>query len=321
MQSSKPKSDFHISLQPKLAYRGFKPSRDFLSYKVIEVRPCDSIHEKYMIRILDSTKDLGANHYDTTATLFNQVLLRLQCLHPGSVLTLTFGIHNSIKKIACATLPFVPFSSQIDGNEEVINLNDPILIEKLINQVLSDAKYLQRTLQRKNVIDILSPENICYMKDKGAFFLTNWMKIYDILPQGASDKTSEISALALILFKLKNINCEEVDSIRKTLNVDSETYNHELKTALVHASSNFPELQSQIEKLFSLESSLKSPSFEEIKVENNDSNDMKKDPALLSNEVKEHVEQSIVSESPNTATNMLKISSMLFLLLFPYPCR
>lgn len=134
--------------------------------------------EEHVIRILDRRKKYTKENFAHAATLFVQELLRLQYLCPGSVLINTLEINENVDQIACATLSSVPLSSQLE-EKGTINLKDPETISKLLSDVIGDIEFLLKDLKVKNIASIINLEDICYLREKGKFFLGNWAKIYE----------------------------------------------------------------------------------------------------------------------------------------------
>ena len=129
-----------------------------------------------MIKVLDTTTLSKANKNSITS-LFIQEHYHLQSVHSNSVLTQTLDISDQGKVLACTTLPYVPLSLHINKMENIIDLNDPHIIAKFIRDMISDVMYLWDKLKMRNVMTTLGLENICYIKEKKAFFLSNWVKL------------------------------------------------------------------------------------------------------------------------------------------------
>ncbi len=63
--------------------------------------------------ILDPTKDLVKNNFNSAATLFIQELFQLHTRCPGSVLINTLEISETRKQIACAIRQYSLLTSQL----------------------------------------------------------------------------------------------------------------------------------------------------------------------------------------------------------------
>ena len=180
LRKSNEKEDKQFTILPKtkLLYEDFKLVAETSTYRVFNARARAS-GEWHSIRVLDCSKDDMKAKFDHATTLFVQELLWLQQRYPGSVFTNTFEISENGLYIACATLSYLPLSCQLNGTEKVINLRDFKVIKKLMNDVLSDVKFLWKELHLRRILDALGPENISFIKEKGRFFLGNWAKIYE----------------------------------------------------------------------------------------------------------------------------------------------
>ena len=125
-------------------------------------------------------------------------------------------------------------------------------------------------------MDILGPESLCFMKEKDAFFLSDWSKLFengaaDLLMSDAPITTTipslqgqkltsqelagEIKALALSVLKLNKIDFSKIESLRQVKGIDSGEFASEVERTL---SKSFNEekkgLQQLIEKMLTLES-------------------------------------------------------------------
>ena len=169
---------FAIPLQTKLVYEDFKLVAKTSTYRIFNARARAS-GEWHTVRVLDCTTEYAKANGDHAAALFVQELLWLQQRYPGSVFTNTFEISENGNQIACATLSSLPLSSQLSGAEDVINLKDSNVVEKLLSDVLSDMEFLWEDLHLRKILDALGPENISFVKETGRFFLGNWAKIYE----------------------------------------------------------------------------------------------------------------------------------------------
>ena len=130
---------------------------------------------------LTAQKNTSTN-YNHAATLFVQVLLRLQQRCPGSVLIDSFEISEGGQQIACATLPYFPVDCKLDGIPETINLKDERVIEKLLSDAISDVEFLRKNFSLIKIVETLGSTNISLMREKGCFFLENWAKMYETIP-------------------------------------------------------------------------------------------------------------------------------------------
>jgi len=286
---------FSIPPKFKLTYADFKLIYETSSYKVFEAKT----QAKHMIRILDSKNEFVNKNYDSVASLFIQELLHLHYLQPDSVLIDTFEISENGKQIAYATLPYAPLSLQIDETLQVMDPEDPKAIDKLLKDVLSDIEFLWGGLKMRKIMDTLGPENICFMKEKNAYFLGNWAKIFEkstlgnevlatttILSQDqlqnklTSQKLAEeIKALAFAVLKLKNIEYGEVKSLGATSSVDPTIYDFAVRTKLSKAFKDSEQFQNQFERMLSVNPQ-KLPSLEELKRIKNDPKVEKKEVSI-----------------------------------------
>jgi len=238
-----------------------------------------------MIRILDNTKEFVNKNYDNVATLFIQELLRLQYIQPDSILINTFEISENGKQIAYATLPYLPLSFPLDDNQQVINPKDPKVIDKLLKDVLSDIEFLWKDLQMRKIMDILGPENICFMKEKDAHYLGNWAKILEYSASGtenlantttnlnqdlpekqltSQDLAAEIKALAYAVLKLNKQEYDDIEGLRAIRGLNSNVYDLAVSTKLSDIFKDSIPLQNQIAKMLSLDPQ-NLPSLEELK--------------------------------------------------------
>ena len=137
-------------------------------------------NEKHNIRVLYRSKEFISKEYDLAATLFVKELLYLQSRYPGSVFTNTFEISDNGQQIGCATLPYVSLSCQLEGESlEVLNPKDSQMIQKLISDVIYDIEFLWKNMELRQIMGVLGPENLCFMKEKEAFFLGDWSKLFE----------------------------------------------------------------------------------------------------------------------------------------------
>ena len=269
-------SQFPIPPKLKRAYQAFKLVAETSTYKIIEADAGDS-KEKHRIRVLDRSKEFVNKKYDLTATLFVKELLHLQSRYPGSILTNTFEISDDGQQIACATLPYLPLSCQLNEESvETFNPKDSKSVQKLISDALYDIEFLWKNMQIRKIMDVLGPESLCFMKEKDAFFLSDWSKLFengaaDLLMSDAPITTTipslqgqkltsqelagEIKALALSVLKLNKIDFSKIESLRQVKGIDSGEFASEVERTL---SKSFNEekkgLQQLIEKMLTLES-------------------------------------------------------------------
>ena len=274
-----------FSIPPKLkfTYEDFIPIAETSSYRIYEAKPRGS-PQKHIIRILDKTKEFVKRNHDLAATLFIQELLRLQYLYPGSVLLHTLEISEEGKQIACATLPYVPLSFQFDEAKEIIKSDDSRTIEKLLSDVLCEIEFFWKDLEIKKVMDVLGPENICYLKEKDGFFLSNWGRILEnssaagentemthtqVSEVSNSQLTSkelaaEIKALAFLVLKLKKIDDTDLKQLSQMPNLKSTIYDYAVKETIAEKFKDSKRMQNLIEKMLSLNPQ-NLPSLEELK--------------------------------------------------------
>ena len=239
-----------IPPKTKLLYEDFKLVAETSTYKVFNARTRDS-REWHTVRVLDCTKEYAKTNDDHATTLFVQELLWLQCRYPGSVFTNTFEISENGKQMACATLSYLPLNCHINGTDEVIIPKDITVNDKLLSDVFSDVEFLWKDLQLRKFVDVLGPENIAFIKEKGNFFLGNWAKLYEKAHSGVNNllittdvseeynkKKSSSQELAIEIEKLRNL-------VEKLLSSDlqhsSNLAEEESKQLRVKTSSDFTE--------------------------------------------------------------------------------
>lgn len=127
-----------------------------VSYKVFEGKSRYS-NEKHRIRILDNTKDF------VKSTMAKQLLysfksyfelFRLLYRHPGSILINSFKMSDegeNGKHLACAILPHISLSSQLDQEHKILDLENSKLTEKLISDVLYDIQFLWKEFHMRRI--------------------------------------------------------------------------------------------------------------------------------------------------------------------------
>ena len=207
---------FRFSIPPKLklTYQAFRLVAETSAYKVFEAETCDS-KEKHKIRALDRSKAFVNQEYDLIATLFVKELLYLQSRYPDSVLTNTFEISDDGQQIGCATLPYVPLSRQLDERLEIFNPRDPQLIQQLISDATYDIDFLRKNMHIRKIMSVLGPENLCFMEEKRAFFLGDWIKLFEI---GTNELLTSVAPIATSL-QGKNLTSQEMPGEIKALAV------------------------------------------------------------------------------------------------------
>ena len=137
-----------------------------------------SSNEQHMIRLLDAAEEeLIRDNHQLTVNLFFEELFHLGSILPGAILTNESEINTDNKLFAYAMRLYVSLSDQIEGKEQFIDVKDPNIIARLISDIISEVEYLWKTWNIRNVLNLLGPEDICYMKDKKTFFLSNWAKL------------------------------------------------------------------------------------------------------------------------------------------------
>ena len=266
----------------KLAYQAFKLVAESSTYKIFEAEACDS-NEKHRIRVLDRSKQFVKKEYDLMATLFVKELLYLQSRYPGSILTNTFEISDDGQQIGCATLPYLPLSCQLDESTEIFNPKDPQLIQQLISDVLNDIKFLWKNMQIRKVMDVLGLESLCFMKEKEAFLLSDWSKLFEtgtdnlslsVAPttpiQGkrltSQELAGEIKAIALTVLKLNKIDFSKIEGMSQVPGSNSEEFTFVVESTL---SKSFNEekkgIQQLIGNMLTLEP-LNLPNLEELRI-------------------------------------------------------
>lgn len=253
----------------RLSYEDFKVITETTSSTVFEASSRNS-REKHMIRVLDASKEYVRKNYDHAAALFNQELLRLHQLHPGFVLFDTLETGQDGKQIAVATLPYIQLSTLYE-NKEIVNFNDVRVVEKFITDIFSDVQFLWKNPGARNILEVLGPDNICLIKEKGAFFLSNWAKIFEsrIRKFSASaviqvavrkeqklssqELAGEIRALALIVLKLNKIDFSEIEIMRQKHDVDPKLYELEVRQMVSKSFGDSKKLQNLLERILALD--------------------------------------------------------------------
>ena len=263
---------FTIPPKTKLLYEDFKLVAETSTYRVFNARARAS-REWHTVRVLDCTTEYATVNGDHAATLFVQELLWLQQRYPGSVFTNTFEISGNGDQIACATLSYLPLSCQLGGTEDIINTKDSKVIEKLVSDVLSDVEFLWKDLQLRKIVDVLGPENISYIKEKGRFFLGNWAKIYEKAQSKASNLSAtttyvseesknkkfirsqelaeEIKTLAFAVLGMNKLDYTELQSLLAAPNLQTSVYNVAVKSALVEVFPDSEQLRYLLGKMLS----------------------------------------------------------------------
>lgn len=260
----------------KIKYECIRSITGTDTYTAIEAKTRNS-KAKHTIRVLDRKREFAKSNFENSATLFNQELLRLQCLHPGAVLVNSLVVSEKSSQISCATLPYLPLSTQTEDNLSVIEPKDPKTIEKFISDVILEIEFLWKNLPRRRVVGIIDAKNICFMKDKNVFFVSDWVKIFE---RGVSDTenkgveaieasprklknqdiAAEIKALAIIALKLRNMD----ETRLKKLDTPAENNDNLLKTVLREYFGDSEKLQDLLEKMLSLDPK-NLPNLEELK--------------------------------------------------------
>ena len=212
-----------IPLKRASAHENFEQKAASLSYRVLGAKSRNS-REKSMIKVLDNSKQSPNKNIAHQNTLFLKELLWHQTRVPNSILTHKFRISSNGKQMTCATPLSTPLSKQTEGGQEIQNFKDPQVIKKFFSDILSDIRFLRNNLHFGKIEDILTPENITFMKNKLAFFLGNWLKIHETEPVSDALSTlqpesspqnqlvsqgiaAEMRALALLILKLQEGNC------------------------------------------------------------------------------------------------------------------
>lgn len=276
-------STFVVPPKMKLAYENFRYLADTSSFHVAEATTCGS-HQKHVIRLFDRTKGYANKNFAQAASLFVQELLRLQYRCPGSVLINTFEISENADQIACATLPYIPLNRQLDESKGALNIAEPKVIEKILNDILCDVEFLTKEFQLSNIESIITPENICYLNAKGDFFLTNWAKIcdkneaenvstkpslsYEEMEKKkltSQDLAAEIKALALAILKIKKMDVEELEFLLASPKVKPSTYNSVVESTIAEAFKDSQKLYNLIERMLSRDPQ-GLPNLEEMKL-------------------------------------------------------
>jgi len=142
----------------------------------------------------------------------------------------------------------------------------------LLNDVLSDIEFLWGDLKMRKIMDTLEPENICFMKEKNAYFLGNWAKIFEkstlgnevlatttILSKDQSQNqmtsqklADEIKALAFAVLELIGIDTGELKSLGAISRVGSKIYDVAVRTIVSDAFKDSKHLQNKFERMLSL---------------------------------------------------------------------
>lgn len=252
----------------KIKYECIRSITGTDTYTAFEAKTRNS-KAKHTIRVLDRKREFAKSNFENSATLFNQELLRLQCLHPGAVLVNSLVVSEKSSQISCATLPYLPLSTQTEDNLSVIEPKDPKTIKKLISDIILEIEFLWKNLPRRRVVGMIDAKNICFMKDKNVFFVSDWVKIFE---RGVSDTenkgveaieasprklknqdiAAEIKALAIIALKLRNMDETRLKKILQgSLDTPAENNDNLLKTVLREYFGDSEKLQDLLEKMLS----------------------------------------------------------------------
>lgn len=166
-------------LKIQLAYESFEPILEAEYYRKFSAK-CRNSHERHMVRILDGSKMLIHDNHDHAATLFLQELLNIQSRNSNFAIINRFIIGNNGAQIICSTRPYTPLKFQ-SGNTlvEPLTMKQILDCERLMSDVLIDVKFLGKKLQRRTILNLLTPENIYFIKESNTFFLGNWLKIFE----------------------------------------------------------------------------------------------------------------------------------------------
>lgn len=303
---------FAIPPKIKTTYKNFALLRETSSYKMYEAESCDS-NEKHTIRVLDHSKKSESTYCNLAASLFVQELLHLQQKYPGSIFTNTFEISDNGRQIACATLSCIPLSCQLDEIREVFNSKDSQLLQQLISDVIYDIDFLWKSIQTKKVKDLLQKGSLCFMREKNAFFLTDWLKIFGTganelgmsLHQSQTatrDKklifkeiTEELEAFTLDVANLKKATSIEMANLLQVGNIDPKGLDTAIKAMPDEFLSEFQQLRSSTENMVGLD--VKSiPNFEELRVKNVGAQPLLKPEIEEEKHTKKEAEEDIPSE-------------------------
>ena len=117
-------------------------------------------------------------------------------------------------------------------------------------------------------MDVLGPENLCYMEEKESFFLSDWSKLFetgiDDLSMSVATPTTtslrgkrltsqelagEIKAVALSVLKLNKIDLKEIEMLRQMKGVDPRIYNMAVKTKLADGFTSSKTMQDLIKRM------------------------------------------------------------------------
>jgi len=254
----------------KELYENFKLVSETSTFKLYEATQAVKPKAKHLIRVLDSnTNDYIKKNYPQLTALFIQELLHLQSLHPGSVITKSFGISEEKygKQIFCATLPYKTLTSL----GETFNFKDFKTMTKLTEDIVSDTVFLLRELGMKDVIKTLGVRNIGYFKEENKFILTNWAAGFETLssvPEKASQSTylstipvqkksglsfldlaTELKSLGLGITRLNNIDTKNIESLLSIVNFDPEALNAAVKAIISKPLKESNEMQDLITEL------------------------------------------------------------------------
>ena len=222
-----------ITPKLRLIYTDFKFVTQTTSYKVFQAKSCYAPFGFHIIRALDTSSEFVKNDFNVAATLFIKELLRLYSLYPDHVLIDTFESSEDGRRMAYAVLPYTTLSQHVNNSTASFKKNDvldPRVIQKLLRDSLTDIEFIRKNISLISLHSILDPNNICYIAEKNAFFLSNWSKTYEndpeeelstssvFLSQESLQKTltsqeisKELSALALTVLKIDGIDCKDLE--------------------------------------------------------------------------------------------------------------
>lgn len=125
------------------------------------------------------------------------------------------------------------------------------LIQKLTSDALHDIEFLWENMQIRKIMDVFGPESLCFMKEKEAFFLSDWSKLFDtreidLLMSVAPNMTTslqgkkpisqelaeEIKAVASAILKLNKIEFNEIEDVKQLKDLGPKLYTGAIQSAL-----------------------------------------------------------------------------------------
>jgi hypothetical protein len=247
-------------------------------------RPPCSIHT---IRTFDNNSKFAIQDYDTAASLFIKELLHLIAIESNCVLVNTFEISDGGKKMAFASLPYTPLSSQIQQDQNLkitedkkrskSEFNDIKCLKDIITDILFDVEFLSKELGIRDCSSILRPHSIYRFNESGAYFLGDWLTavMSEVSPNQIVTTLSvlpslpkifkEMHSLGLSILELNGIDPEKVKKLREMETKEDVMSDTFLKNLIVDEGLHISEeLKNLLERMLDINLNFR-PKFDEFK--------------------------------------------------------